>query len=82
MTFMVGMTVVAAALYNVLASRWGGVRIFVSDGPDAATVTGSAATTAHNGSGKGAAARGNRMKRVSVGRAPAPRVRSRRRRRP
>ena len=31
--FMVGMTVVAAGLYNVLASRWGGVTIFVSDTP-------------------------------------------------
>jgi hypothetical protein len=71
MTFMVGMTVVAAGLYNVLASRWGGVRIFVSDDvPNAVT-----APSNGNGSGNGAAVRGNGVKRVTVRRAPAPRVR-------
>jgi len=73
MTFMVGMTVVAALLYNVIASRWGGVRIFVSDdSQDSASVADLAAGASTNASG--ATSRGNGMKRVTVGRSTAPRV--------
>jgi hypothetical protein len=51
--FMVGMTVVAAALYNVLAQRNGGVRVFVG----AETLTGHEAGS--NGNGSNGKATGN-----------------------
>jgi hypothetical protein len=46
--FMVGITLVFAGLYNVLASRWGGIRIFVSE-------TGPLQIAESNGNGNGAA---------------------------
>ena len=46
--FMVAMTMVAAVLYNVLASRWGGVRIFVS-GSTGAVPTGNRAAPRPSG---------------------------------
>ena len=72
--FMVAMTVVAAGLYNVLASHGGGVTIFVSaTPPDAPSAELTASTTASNGAAKNGAAKNGAAKNgaKSNGRAAA-----------
>lgn len=78
--FAVGMTLVAAGLYNVLASRRGGVRIFVSEttvGAASIDLTGADAANGNghdNGNGNGKAATRTKPALRPVRRGPLRRV--------